>query len=228
VGHSMGSLTTLHMAWQLAKNEPQIGELRLVLVAPALGLFDRLPRFLPLSDWVVGGRWWWWLLSPMLAFGLAVLQCTLRRLVGGGHYFWRSLLRWVVWGDAAAVMDSDVLRYQWAAIAQHWEHGLICWALSHFLCQPSTDPSVASSPLSDHDLLQTVLQQPKVCSIDVILGGRDCVIRPGMARSYLADFANVRIVEMKGLGHDPFEENADAFVEIVQRMLVQRYRELQH
>ena len=163
----------------------------------------------------------------MLAFGLAVLQCTLRRLVGGRHYFWRNLLRWVVWGNATAVMDSDVLRYQWAAIAHHWEHGLICWALSHFLCQPSTDPSLPSS-LSDRDLLRAVLQQPKVCSIDVILGVQDRIIRPGMARFYLADFANIRIVEMEGVGHDPFEENADAFVETVQRMLVQRYREVQH
>ena len=49
-----------------------------------------------------------------------------------------------------------------------------------------------------------------------------------MARFYLADFANIRIVEMEGVGHDPFEENADAFVETVQRMLEQRHREVQH
>ena len=83
------------------------------------------------------------------------------------------------------------------------------------LCQPFS---------SDHDLQRTALRHPKIRSVDVILGGRDCVIRPAMIELFLAEFSNINIVQMEDLGHDPFEEDADSFVKTVQCMIEHRCR----
>ena len=89
----------------------------------------------------------------------------------------------------------------------------------------SDDGSTDHPYATDRQLLQTVLDQPNVRSVDVILGADDKVIRSPTICKFLNDFPTVNVVEMPGLAHDPFEEDPEAFVETVQEILLQRRKE---
>ena len=92
-------------------------------------------------------------------------------------------------------------------------------AASHRSSRRSSDNEDDDVPSSDRELLQAVLDRPNVISVDAILGGEDRVIAGSRIRKFLADFPSVQVVEMPGLAHDPFEEDPEAFVETVQRLL---------
>lgn len=203
LGHSMGCLTTLTMALIL---DPTIKQ-RIILVAPAFGLRPEGKKQVELSQRATKSR-----LAKLRLLGRPVVHLlsgfacyNLRRLVGYPN-FWRNGLSFV-WGDSARLKDSDVLRFQWPSIGQGWERGLLQYARAQVFGR------------DEQELLRAVLEMPNVHSVDVILGSKDQVVQGKRVRNFFHDFPEVNIVEMKGLGHDPFEEDPHSFVEIVRSLL---------
>ena len=199
LGHSMGCITTLRMALEMDESIQQ----RIVLVAPALGIsprngktgrgrskhrVDALPRRI---------------LSPAQSVLEAPVAYILRRVVGG-RKFWRRGLK-AVWGDSTRLSESDVLRFQWPSIGRGWERGLVSFARAQSL----------PVELSDHDLLQKVLERPNLVSLDVIVGTKDRVVPPAQVRRFFSAFSGIKITKMEGFGHDPFEESVENFIQVV-------------
>jgi pimeloyl-ACP methyl ester carboxylesterase len=198
LGHSMGALTTLRMALQLTDVPKQ----RIILVAPALGLRRTRSRSVR-KETQTKGRTRGVVVPTVACF-------LLRRLVGSPN-FWRKGLR-TVWGNPSRVSDSDVLRFQWPAVGQGWERGLFNFARAQQL------PHVRYHE-SDEELLQQVLDMPNVSGVDVIVGTKDRVVPLRQVQKFLKDFSSVRVTELEGLGHDPFEEDVEGFVQTVELLL---------
>jgi pimeloyl-ACP methyl ester carboxylesterase len=77
-----------------------------------------------------------------------------------------------------------------------------------------------SKPTSftDRELVEKVLQSN--ATIKVIVGGRDRVVPAKQVRAFLQPYQDkVEIVEMEGLGHDPFEEDVEGFLGVLEKML---------
>jgi pimeloyl-ACP methyl ester carboxylesterase len=206
LGHSMGALTTLRMALKLP---PHI-QTRIVLVEPALDLqptrnvtkkrhglssFIRSALKIPIR--------------PLQGVATAIGVYGLRRLVGQPN-FWRHGLS-AAWGDSKKLKDSDVLRFQWPSIGLGWEQGLLNFGTSRWKDEPSY--------MSDQYLLQAVLDSPNVELVHVIVSSNDKIVPPCRTRKFLKQFPSVEITEMKGPGHDPFEEAPDEFMEKILRIL---------
>lgn len=195
LGHSMGTLTTLRLALDLPEEMPK----RIILVAPALGMLSLKERrntqnkiLLPVS----------WVLRRTAGYAL-------RRLVGTPG-FWRNGLK-SVWGDSKRLKDSDVLRFQWPSVHKDWEPGLLRFATAARVSVPEYDDL---GPISDQELLRKVLSQPNT-TVEVILGGKDPIVSSARARKFFEPFPEVKIQELAGLGHDPFEEDVEAFLDAV-------------
>ena len=130
-------------------------------------------------------------------------------LVGSGKNFWRKGLQ-AVWGDSKKLKDSDVLRFQWPAIGKGWEDGLLTFTRA--MAQPTA--------MTDAGLVEQVLQTETNATVTVILGSQDRVVRTDQVLKFFHPHRdNIRVVEMKGLGHDPFEEDVEGFVSTVERVL---------
>ena len=135
---------------------------------------------------------------------------VLRRLVGRAT-FWSDSLR-LVWGDPDGVTASDALRFQWPAIGRGWEEGLLAFTRSRVA-------GVDSFPGGDMELLRSVLDLPntRVC---IVASGNDRVVRPEAVRAIADQFqGRLRYVEIDGRGHDPFEEDIDEFVNVLEEVL---------
>ena len=197
LGHSLGAIATLRMALQLDANTSK----RIILVAPALGIsrtggaLSTKPSEQQQSLFRVPAAVW----QVPAAYAL-------RRLVGIQN-FWRKGLQ-LVWGDPARLKDSDVLRFEWPAVLKGWERALLRFSSAQSL----------ASDMSDVDLMQSVLDLPNT-TVDVIVGSKDRIVSPTQARKFLEPFPQVRVVELAGLGHDPFEEDVDTFVQTVEDLL---------
>ena len=77
---------------------------------------------------------------------------------------------------------------------------------------------VQTTAFTDQELLEQVLDSNT--TITVIVGGKDPVVSPKTAQKFLEPYRDrIRIVEMEGMGHDPFEEDVDGFVNVVERIL---------
>lgn len=201
MGHSMGSIATLETAARI----PQDVAVTVILVAPALGVLPlkrseehgsrRAMMIHRVSDVVYS-----WVIHPTVCY-------TLRRLVGV-HGFWKKGLQ-SVWGDPNLVSDSDALRFQWPSIGAGWEDGLLRFARA------------MKRSSSDGDLVRQVLasRPNNNTRIVVILGSRDRVITRTMVDKVFSEFPEIPILEVEGCGHDPFEENVDVFVDLVEHVL---------
>ena len=190
MGHSMGSLATLHMALAM---DPAM-EKHVILISPALNQ----PRS---NAGSVMAR------IPGLGFVLNTVGAyVLRRLVGVPGA-WRKGLE-LAWGDPKRLLDSDVLRYQWPSIGKGWELGLLAFSQAQGGTQEMTDK----------ELLERVLQLPNT-TLSVILASEDRVVPPNKTRKFLKQFPSVHIETLDGLGHDPFEEDAPVFVATVEHIL---------
>ncbi|GAX24772.1 hypothetical protein FisN_4Hh330 [Fistulifera solaris] len=218
LGHSMGSITTMRMALDL----PPDMEARVILVAPSLGL-SRVPK--PGQKNGMNGYPRRRLHRPasaaayltrlkeinnaLLAFPVAILQAilsyALRRLVGNPG-FWRKGLQ-LAWGNPLRVKNSDVLRFQWPSIGKGWEKGFIGFSSAQLL----------PGDKSDGELLQAILDRG--IKVDVVVGSKDKVVPENRIRGFLKDFPSVRIVAMEDMGHDPFEEDVPAFLDVVSNLL---------
>ena len=190
MGHSMGSLATLHMALAM---DPAM-EKHVILVSPALNQ----PRS---NTGSVMMR------IPGLGFVLNMVGAyVLRRLVGVPGA-WRKGLE-LAWGDPKRLLDSDVLRYQWPSIGKGWDLGLLAFSRAQGGTQEMTDK----------ELVERVVQLPKT-TLSVILASEDRVVPPNKTREFFKSWSSVGIETMDGLGHDPFEEDAPAFVDTAERIL---------
>jgi pimeloyl-ACP methyl ester carboxylesterase len=220
LGHSMGSITTMRMALDL----PPDTVARVILVAPSLGL-SRVPK--PGQENGMNGNPRRRLHRPasaaayltrlkeinnaLLAFPVAILQAflsyALRRLVGNPG-FWRKGLQ-LAWGNPLRVKNSDVLRFQWPSIGKDWEKGFISFSSAQLL----------PGDKSDGELLQAILDRG--VKVDVVVGSKDKVVPENRIRGFLEDFPSVRIVAMEDMGHDPFEEDVPAFLDVVSNLLAE-------
>ena len=115
-----------------------------------------------------------------------------------------------MWGDSKKLSESDVLRFQWPAIGRGWEDGLLTFTRA-----------MAQKPaLSDAQLIEQVLQEDTNATITVILGSNDRVVSTKQVKKFFDPHCHkIRLVEMEGLGHDPFEEDAEGFVRVVEQIL---------
>jgi pimeloyl-ACP methyl ester carboxylesterase len=199
VGHSMGALTTLRLALSLPPEVPK----RILLVAPALGIRkppkeDESPRRTagPLRK------------NIQSFFFERPAGYALKRAVGGKN-FWRKGLR-LAWGDSGRLKDADVLRFQWPSIHRGWETGLIRFARAQSAAFAKDELRFST----DDELLSRVLALPNT-RVNVLVGGKDRVVPPSSARKFFAAFPSIHIEELPGLGHDPFEEDVEAFLRAI-------------
>ena len=217
MGHSMGAMTTLRMVIAVAKQQQQQSSascpMQVILVDPALGI--RRPSskkhqqistkqssdLRPNSRFSPSAFLYKRLVTPLASY-------TLKRAVGHPG-FWKAGLQ-VAWGSKFPVTSADVLRFQWPGIARGWEAGLV-----HFTRAQLSQ----GDGLSDQELLETVLAIPNV-QVHVILGAEDSVVPPAAIRKFFQPYLDrVEIVELEGLGHDPFEEDVDTFVSAVKNLI---------
>jgi pimeloyl-ACP methyl ester carboxylesterase len=195
LGHSMGCLTTLCMATQL---DPAM-ELDIVLVAPAFGLLPAGIRRVR--------RWW----RPLAVVATSAACYGLRRVVGRSN-FWMKGLR-VAWGNPNRLKSSDGLRYQWPSIGKGWERGLISFA------RVQGSGLTLGRYTKERELLRDVLNLPNVRGVHVITGSNDRIMTTKRIRQFLLGFPNVTITEINSLGHNPFEEDCELFMETLQAVL---------
>jgi pimeloyl-ACP methyl ester carboxylesterase len=185
-----------------------------------------------------GGRSWFSVFRQRIG-RLAVdrpAAYALRRLVSQAssnnkkNRFWRWGLG-QVWGDATRLSDADILRFQWPSIGQGWEDGLIQFSKAQFASSPSSSSNDSINNVDDaRSILQQVLTavQPQV-TVDVIVGEKDPLVPVKSIDNFFAEFMAtttskesnaVRMRVLPGLGHDPFEEDVEAFVETVKELLL--------
>mmetsp|Transcript_14860 Transcript_14860/g.42848 ORF Transcript_14860/g.42848 Transcript_14860/m.42848 type:complete len:595 (+) Transcript_14860:98-1882(+) len=221
-GHSMGCTTTLRMALDLPRNTRKV----IVLVAPALMLPSvaanektvassadnkdankqrAISRHRSRARRIVDR-----LLAAVRRIVVDVpFGYFLRRVVGKAN-FWMSSLQSVVWGHPDDVSDADGLRFQWPAIGLGWERGLLAFTRSRLL-------NVDAIPGGDVKLLSDVLNLPDTRVI-IVAGGNDKIIPPTASRN-VAERFSLRFVTLQGRGHDPFEENPEEFVNMIEALL---------
>jgi len=200
-GHSLGAIGVLKMALGLPREISK----HVILCSPALGLSgnfseesneNHAPRFFRRVKNRITSFFRSFVIFPTGGY-------ILRRAVGSKN-FWRRGLEKAAWGNPDKLKASDVLRYQWPSIGRGWERGLLQFASA----QRRND---------DISLLREVLNLPNT-TVSVIIGSNDKVIRPDLTRDFLANFegANIRVIELDGLGHTTFEEDVDTFVNAVE------------
>jgi pimeloyl-ACP methyl ester carboxylesterase len=230
VGHSMGAITSLHMATML----PPDCAVDVVLVAPALGLrrykstttiknthdgdgtdgsdlqASDPPGRKPRRQRILSG-----IASRIARLGQALARYGLRWAVGRRH-FWKTGLK-LAWGDCRRVTDADALRFQWPAVLEGWEQGLLDFAAAQ-----GRIPALCS----EKELVRHVLDRPHA-RVFVILGGKDPVVSNATIATFFEDFPGVVCETMDGLGHDPFEEDVPGFIQLVKSMLLPKNEEVQ-
>jgi pimeloyl-ACP methyl ester carboxylesterase len=226
IGHSLGSLTTLCMALQLTRWNPLL-QLHVILVAPAVGLRKQTAPKAMTSNVTTAlqqqqqqqqqeqqpNNILRMVRRPLARLGTSVACYGLKRFVGRRN-FWRNGLR-AVWGHPHRVRDSDVVRFEWHSIVQGWEAGLIQFAR----VQASCGQSLLDMYTSDQQLVDAVVNLPNLSSIHVMVGSKDRIVSPQNLEQFFRNYSSIQIQVMDGLGHDPFEENAGLFVEMVQSLL---------
>lgn len=214
MGHSMGAITTLRMALGLGDALKKV-----VLVAPAVGLRPQtktkqkmaqqksdVSRFKK-SVYFVRRK-----VSSVLSYMLPntivdiVASYTLRRVVGTRN-FWKNALQKAAWGNPDRLLDSDVLRFQWPSIGKGWEKGLLMFARAQSI-------PIGENDYTDYELLEKVLQLPNT-AVNIIVGTNDKIVSIDKLRQ---DFPSIPVIELDGLGHDPFEEDKQAFVQAVKSL----------
>ena len=204
LGHSMGALTTLRLALDL----PVKVNKRIVLVAPALGV--RPPpaaktnkRQGTMSPFLRRARSW--ILEKPSKY-------ILRRAVGSPG-FWKNGLK-SAWGDSKRLKDADVLRFQWPSLHKGWETGLINFVKA----QSQSFPYDKFQQMSDEELLVRVLALPNT-KVEVVVGENDRIMPPRSVRRFLEPFPRVPITELPSMGHDPFEEDVEVFLQTLDLFL---------
>jgi hypothetical protein len=153
--------------------------------------------------------------------------------------FWNRGLQ-MAWGDPQLVTDSDALRFAWPSVGVGWERGLLSFAraqarppvlddaalFQRVVQLPNTTVKIivgskdrVVSPAMVRRFVQR--QQSSLSSGTISSSSNnnndDSNGKNGPSSTPQQQAAMVNIHEMKGLGHDPFEENVDGFVELVEQ-----------
>lgn len=152
-----------------------------------------------------------WALHFFTMYCLQILTIVpLLRTTNKRHHrtknFWKKGLS-QAWGDPKRLTPSDVLRFQWPSIGKGWERGLLSF-------------SRAIQSEDDVALLKRVVNLPNV-TVVMVYGSKDNVVKVNekMLHEMKCNFPMVKVVRMEGLGHDPFEEDKDAFLAELERVL---------
>ena len=105
-----------------------------------------------------------------------------------------------------------MLRFQWPSVGKGWEEGLINFSRSKLFS--------SSSALSDGELLTKVSNLPNT-KVVIMYGSKDNVVRlEGMAAERLQkEYPSIKVVRVEGSGHDPFEEDVNGFLEVLDEAL---------
>jgi pimeloyl-ACP methyl ester carboxylesterase len=248
MGHSLGTLTTLRMALQQRSNTSI--QQHIVLVSPAVGFrkpnknddtiitttsAENINRLEQKQDVLVRSirrnmALPLFVRRLLQRIGTSVACYGLKRLVGRTN-FWRYGLQQMVWNNDIArknhkhkLRDCDVLRYQWPAIVQDWEIGLVQFTSEQLSSSSSTTKlrnQVGNAMMSEIELIQAVLDLPNVEAIHVIVGSNDRVIpNTAIINFFQKHFPNhIKVTIMDGFGHNPFEEDPELFVETIQTII---------
>jgi hypothetical protein len=154
--------------------------------------------------------------------------------------FWNRGLQ-MAWGNPQLVTDSDALRFAWPSIGVGWERGLLSFAraqarppvlddaqlfqrvvqLPHTTLKiivGSKDRVVSPAMVRRFVQRQQQQQQASLLSSGTSSNNNDDANgKNGVLSTPPQQVGMVNIQEMEGLGHDPFEENVDGFVELVEQ-----------
>ena len=105
-----------------------------------------------------------------------------------------------------------MLRFQWPSVGKGWEEGLINFSRSKLFS--------SSSVLSDGELLTEFSNLPNT-KVVIMYGSKDNVVRlEGMAAERLQkEYPSINVVRVEGSGHDPFEEDVNGFLEVLNEAL---------
>lgn len=78
---------------------------------------------------------------------------------------------------------------------------------------------MAQKKHDDARLLQQVLDLSNT-TVAVVIGTEDKVIPPRVTTDFLSTFQdrNIQVIPLKGLGHNTFEEDVEAFMRIVEKI----------
>lgn len=138
------------------------------------------------------------------------------RSCSGNKNFWKNALKNFVWGDPQKLTDSDVLRFQWPSIGKDWEKGLLAFSRSRL-------SSSSSSPFGDDGALLMDIQRLEGVRVVIMYGSKDRIVGiDGVVADRLKqDYPNVKLVRLEGMGHDPFEEDVDVFLNELEKVLGQ-------
>jgi pimeloyl-ACP methyl ester carboxylesterase len=192
VGHSMGAFTTLKMALSMERTV----KLRIILVAPAFGFCRMTSAREPSKTRKRQGS------LSMATDSIAVY--ALRRIVGAPWFFRKALQ--FAWANP--LKDADVLRFQWPSIVKGWERGILRFA---------------RAPLpSEERLLRLVLALPNLQSINVVVGESDRIIGQSNLQKFLVAFPKIPFSTIANCGHDPFEEDPEAFTDHLKELFAQQ------
>jgi len=225
-GHSMGCAATLKMALSL----PVEMKKEVILVSPALvgkkpapsstdyklyldaeivqqtksrvaGIVESQPSTIRTNICIFIALLRSVILDPCISY-------LLKRAVGRPK-FWSNGLR-LAWGTSDKVNDSDALRFQWPSIGRGWEGGLLSFTRSRLASTCTYDGG-------ELKLLQDVLKQPNT-RVTIIHGSSDPIVPFSMSRKIVEELLpeeKINLISMPGMGHDPFEEGMEEFIEIV-------------
>jgi pimeloyl-ACP methyl ester carboxylesterase len=89
-----------------------------------------------------------------------------------------------------------------------WEQGLL-----NLVRHKLSSSASSSAMLNDEQLLHQVSNM-KDTKVVIVYGSKDRIVRfeGAVAEKMKQEFPNLHLVRMEGLGHDPFEEDVDGFL----------------
>jgi len=134
-------------------------------------------------------------------------QYALKRFVSKKS-FWRKGLS-AAWGNADLINDYTVLRYRWPSICYDWAKGLLTF---------SRAVPYAKYPGGDKKLLQDVLSLPNT-TVVIVHGSKDRIVPIRNSQILVDLYPQIKLITLPGQGHNPFEEEVESFVSVVENVL---------
>lgn len=126
--------------------------------------------------------------------------------------FWKNGLT-QAWGDPEKVTMDTVLRYEWPAVTNGWEDGILSFTKAQISSSQKESERKGGNQV---DLLKEVLASGSSrTKILIVHGDKDSVIPISNSRKLVKNFPQIQIVEARGVGHNPHEEIIGDFVQVV-------------
>jgi pimeloyl-ACP methyl ester carboxylesterase len=128
------------------------------------------------------------------------MQCSSDTHISSKDFWKRGLC--LAWGDPNRVSDSDFLRFQWPSIGKGWEQGLLRFKRVQMMTMKN---------VNDSSLFQQVLNRLKTRLV-VLRGNQDHSVTKSMLDTFFVTFQALQVIELDGLGHNPFEGDVERFI----------------